>query len=404
MRDLKTVLCRLHSRSQPRYPRFTLCPECRAEARFEAIVVEAVVHYFSEPPFREFFIETEHEIQFGSRNGFADVVLLDKSKGFVVIAECKQTGVVTYGREQLKSYLCATDTQFGVFANSKNPDEWEFYENLRRNRFTPPMGHSPFERKIATERTIESIRKEKNKIDWEIQEARNQYAQKIHEVDSSRKQLDELNEEIERKNKELTLKNKELTLIKGEVYLLRKESSDLKEKNTRLKKIARSVVSEKSRLDELKAAFDREYIYGQIREELERLGELESEIKSKQQLAQVLEEKESILKQLRVVVNQLKTASSEQQTSQIEENRRQLVQDLQKRECIRGKLIKEISRLKEAKSELKEGIRQEGQQPPFEENEVRPAYVQIQLEIDELKTEKFKIEAKIGHQIFLRLP
>ena len=67
MRDLETVLCHLHSRSQPRYPRFTLCPECRAESPHEVIIVEAVVNYFSTPEFSTFFIDTEHKIQIGSR-------------------------------------------------------------------------------------------------------------------------------------------------------------------------------------------------------------------------------------------------------------------------------------------------------------------------------------------------
>lgn len=38
MRDLEIVLCRLHSRFQPRSPRFKLCPECRADAPREAVV------------------------------------------------------------------------------------------------------------------------------------------------------------------------------------------------------------------------------------------------------------------------------------------------------------------------------------------------------------------------------
>ena len=196
-------------------------------------------------------------------------------------------------------------------------------------------------------------------------------------------------------------------------------SNFLKRKNANLEKS----------IKDKEVAFVQESIYEQIREELEQLDKLELEIKSKQQfarqdqekhaayernkvetnqkiqqLAQVSQKKESILKQLRVVVNQLKTASSEQQASQIEENRKQLVRDFRKRKCIRGKLVKEISRLKEVKSELEEKIRQAGQQLSFEENEVCPAYVQIQLEIDELKTEKSKIEAKIGHQIFLGRP
>ena len=528
MRNLETVWCCLHSRSQPRYPRFTLCDECSVETPYEAPIVEAVVNYFSKPQFRDFFIETEHEIQMGTDNRRPDIVLLDKSEGFVAIAECKQTGVVTYGREQLKSYLCATDTQFGVFANSTNPNEWEFYENLRRNQFTHPLERFDFERKIATGRTIESIREEKNKLDREIQKASDQYAQKTREVDSSCKQLDELNEEIERKNKQLAQ-------LKKEIKPLRRENSDLKEeivqhsqqaevlrglklRSTRasltkennslierraqlqyeiqkkedqeedltgkidtlkrdrieLEKQVRAIhieyqeeIAERDkihqeyrkykplseyhkaidtdlqrridhktsaireldrRLDERKAACTQESIYGQLQKEFERLEELKSEIARKQQLArqdqerhaacernkvetnqkmqqliQTSQEKESILKQLRVVVNQLKTANLEQ-NSQIEVNRKQLVQDLRKHKCRCVQLTREISELKGIKSSLEEEIRQEGQQVLFEEGEAYPAYVKIQLEIDELKIEKSKIEAKIGHQIFLRLP
>ena len=161
MRDLETVLCHLHSRSQPRYPRFTLCPECRAESPHEAIIVEAVVNYFSTPEFSTFFIDTEHKIQMGADSRRADIMLLDGVENFVAIAECKQTGVVTYGLEQLKSYLCATDTQFGVFANSIEPDNWEFYENLKRNRFRD-ITLNQFEREVGVARSVGLISKEVN--------------------------------------------------------------------------------------------------------------------------------------------------------------------------------------------------------------------------------------------------
>ncbi len=77
MRDLETVLCHYHSRHQRRYPRFTLYPDCRSEAPREAIVVEAVVNYFSKPEFREFSIETEREIQMRADSRRPDIVLLD---------------------------------------------------------------------------------------------------------------------------------------------------------------------------------------------------------------------------------------------------------------------------------------------------------------------------------------
>ena len=135
MRNSEIVLCCLHLSPQSRYPLFTLCPDCCREAPHEAIIVEAVVRYFSKPAFSQFYIQTEHKIQMGVDNRRADIVLLDSSENCIAMAECKRAGVEGSGIDQLKSYLCATDTQFGVFANSTDPSNWAFYENLRRNRF-----------------------------------------------------------------------------------------------------------------------------------------------------------------------------------------------------------------------------------------------------------------------------
>ena len=135
MRDLRTVLCCKHLSPQSRYPLFTLCPDCCREAPHEAIIVEAVVRYFSKPEFSKFYIQTEHKIQMGVDNRRADIVLLDSSENCIAMAECKRAAVGGSGIDQLKSYLCATDTQFGIFANSTDPSHWAFYENLRRNRF-----------------------------------------------------------------------------------------------------------------------------------------------------------------------------------------------------------------------------------------------------------------------------
>ena len=134
MRDLNTVFCHQHSHSQPRYPHFTLCPYCREEAPHETIVVEAAVNYFSHK-LRDFFIETELEIQMGTTKRRADIVLVDGKQNYVAIVECKRIGVQEDGINQLKSYLCATATPLGVFANSTEPGDWEFYENLGRNQF-----------------------------------------------------------------------------------------------------------------------------------------------------------------------------------------------------------------------------------------------------------------------------
>ena len=162
MRDLETVLCHRHSCFQPRYP-FKLCPECQAESPQESIVVEAVVNYFSRPEFSKFSIETEREIQMGSDNRRPDIVLLDEAEKFVAIAECKQMGVVNYGHKQLQSYLCATDTPLGIFANSTDPEDWKFYENLKQNRFKE-ITHNQFEVGIGVVQSIKLVAKEENEL------------------------------------------------------------------------------------------------------------------------------------------------------------------------------------------------------------------------------------------------
>ena len=65
----------------------------------------------------------------------ADIVLVDEKQNYTAIVECKRIGVQADGIAQLKSYLCATDTPLGIFANSTEPDDWKFFENLGRNRF-----------------------------------------------------------------------------------------------------------------------------------------------------------------------------------------------------------------------------------------------------------------------------
>lgn len=114
----------------------------------EGIVVEEVVRYFSDPRFQKFSIEKEYPIQMGSDNRRADVVLVDSADRLVAVAECKRVGVEGQGLDQLKSYLSATDTRFGIFANSIYPAAWDFYENLGRNQVRP-MTRSEFEERVV---------------------------------------------------------------------------------------------------------------------------------------------------------------------------------------------------------------------------------------------------------------
>ena len=271
---------------RPRFLLYELCYACYNDGEPEVRVEEAVFDYFSK--FHGFSTERQYEIRIGTYTPRPDVVLLDQQGNLAAIAECKRGGIVGYGIDQLKSYLTASDVQFGVFANSTNPNEWEFYENLRRNRFTPPMERSRFESKVATERTIESIREEKSKLDQEIRKARDQHAQKTREVDSSCKQLDELSEKIE-------WNNNQLAKINEEVAPLRKESSNLKEKNTRLK----NEITQNSKRAKVVEGLKLESTRDSLRKTIDLLSieknQLQNEIGTKEQQRMYLSEKINLL-------------------------------------------------------------------------------------------------------------
>lgn len=122
----------------------------------EDVVVQEVVRYFSTPKFKRFSTETEYAIQIGSYKGRADVALIDTDGALAAIIECKRSGYEGSGPEQLKSYLSATDTSLGIFANEIDPAAWRFYENLGRNQFKP-ISRSQFEARILKRDTIKRL-------------------------------------------------------------------------------------------------------------------------------------------------------------------------------------------------------------------------------------------------------
>ena len=108
----------------------------------EKEVCEAVKTYFQDN-FNNFTINTECGIQFGAskcrKHGIADLVVLKDVAGhWLAIVECKseKVGYTEHGRGQLRSYLSATDTRFGILAANGNPDNWVYCENFRSNVFT----------------------------------------------------------------------------------------------------------------------------------------------------------------------------------------------------------------------------------------------------------------------------
>ena len=119
----------------------------------EAIVEQAVETYFTDQ-FPQFSTSQQCEVQFGTRHGIADVVLhqpvRDEKGYFVAIAECKASPLPiprAQARAQLKGYMSATNTQYGVLAVGEDPGNWEFCENRYNNWFIE-INREDFERGV----------------------------------------------------------------------------------------------------------------------------------------------------------------------------------------------------------------------------------------------------------------
>ncbi len=125
----------------------------------EAIVEQTVKTYFTDK-FPQFSVSQQCEIQFGTRHGIADVVLhqpIRNEKGyFVAIAECKKWPLpILRGRAkaQLKSYMSATNTRYGVLAVGTDPRNWDFCENKYNNWFAE-IEREDFEKGIENWRPV----------------------------------------------------------------------------------------------------------------------------------------------------------------------------------------------------------------------------------------------------------
>ena len=199
-------------------------------------VVESVYTYLSELGVKGVSPKKEHEIQFGSREGKADVVLVDGDGSFAAIAECKDAGYVGHGIEQLKSYLCATDTRFGIFANRTDPEQWEFYENRRRNQFNQ-IDRSEFEIGVvegvatrerlkdeikALEKVKDALGDEKSELEAEI----TQFMQTERELQDTHKQL----------ISEIGKKHVQQSELETEIGKLAKTKYDLQDTHEQLRK------------------------------------------------------------------------------------------------------------------------------------------------------------------------
>ena len=117
------------------------------------MVEQAVKTYFNNR-FPQFSVSQQCGVQFGTRHGIADVVLhqpiRDEKGYFVAIAECKTSPLPiprAQARAQLKGYMSATNTRYGVLAIGEDPGNWEFCENKYNNWFAK-INRENFERGI----------------------------------------------------------------------------------------------------------------------------------------------------------------------------------------------------------------------------------------------------------------
>ena len=244
--------------NRTRNPKYELCSPCYAVSPdHEKRVEEAVETYFFSLNVKEFSPKTQHEIQIGSENRRPDVVLADENGSFAAIAECKGAGYVGHGIEQLKSYLSATDTRFGIFANRTDPEQWGFYENRRRNRFDQ-IDRSEFEAGVvkgiatrerfkneikALEKAKDDLENKKSELETEIaqlmqteRDLQGAHKQLISEIGKKRVQQGELETEIGKLAKtEYDLQDTHKQLRK-EIEATTQQHAGLKQEITEVKK------------------------------------------------------------------------------------------------------------------------------------------------------------------------
>ena len=150
-------------------PQHQLCPMCHyAQVDHEGIVIGAVMRYFNTLRFANFSTQREYPIRFGANTGRADVGLLNNEERLTAIAECKSIGYdVNNGRDQLESYLNASGTKLGLFADDTDPCEWTFlkrndeqneYDEISRSQFERELGLNPISEMLSTQTRLELIR------------------------------------------------------------------------------------------------------------------------------------------------------------------------------------------------------------------------------------------------------
>ena len=132
------------------------------------------------------------------------------------------------------SYLSATDTRFGVFANRADPKHWKFYENQGRNRFDP-IDRAEFETGVVKGIvTRERLRDEIAHLNDEIIALENQRS----ELDTTVNQITQTKCNLTERTSNLTQQIEALENYKSELHEeIHRELDDLlEEKMQRLER------------------------------------------------------------------------------------------------------------------------------------------------------------------------
>ncbi len=228
---------------------YELCPECYEISRdHETKVADAVYAYLDGLQVNGFspYIHIrnatseckECQIQFGARNGIADVVLADGNGSFAAIAECKGAGYVGHGIEQLKSYLSATDTRFGVFANrAKDLNQWKFYENRRRNQIEE-IEKPEFEDAVVAQITRKPrLMAEISGLEGEKSDLQQQVQNLELDIGSRNVTLGKLSGDIEQRRQKIEKCNKEINKHHNQRSELQQQIEELKTRKSELENV-----------------------------------------------------------------------------------------------------------------------------------------------------------------------
>ncbi len=350
-------------------PKYELCSKCYYAGEPESSVVEEVCNYFSKFQRSGFSAMREYEIDIGTYTPRPDVVLLDQQENLAAIAECKRGGIRDNGIEQLKSYLSATDTRFGIFANSTNLANWEFYENRRGHQFSS-IDLSEFESAV-----VERLGERALLVD-EIQALEDEMRRHQERFESLKAQKTGLSGEV--KNFERELQGLQVTREQ-----LERDNSHLRSQLTQTEKVINRKTEEHSHLKEQIGQLIQAKL--QLHEAVRILGEQRNELAS--EIEKIIQTERELQEKIEPLSEQLGKLESYQLQTRI----KKLMQTERDKQATCEKLKGEIEQLDDRISELATEIAEFDKK----KRHIDTTRKQLEIETARLGKQKSGLETKI---------